>query len=372
MEMDDTLQSMARPAVFDLKPYVAGKPAEEVERELGITNVIKLASNETPLGPSPKAVVAMREAVAKAHVYPDSNCFYLKQDLAVHTGFGPDNILVGNGSDDLLKLIAETFVLPGDEVIMADPSFGEYEFVTRIMAGTCVMLPLRDFRHDLPAMLARVSERTKILFVCNPNNPTGSIVERSEVEELMRRIPDHVLVIFDEAYVEYATSPDFPDSLRFVREGRKAIVLRTFSKIYGLAGLRVGYGITTPEIAALVSRVKEPFNVNAIAQAGARAALTDQEHVHKSRQVNTEGLAYLYSEFAGMGLRYVPSQANFVFVDVGHDSRAVFQKLLHKGVIIRTGDIFGTPTFIRVTVGTRAENERFIAALKTVLEEVKG
>jgi len=369
--MGKSLQDMARPAVFELKPYVAGKPIEEVERELGITNVIKLASNENPIGPSSKAVAAMQEAVTKAHIYPDANCFYLKQDLANHTGFDLENILVGNGSDELLKLIAETFVSPGDEVIFADPSFVEYEFVTRIMAGNCVMVGLKDFRHDLPAMLARVSDRTKIMFVCNPNNPTGSMVTQAEVEELMSCIPEHVLMIFDEAYVEYAASPDFPDSLRFIREGRKVITLRTFSKIYGLAGLRVGYGITTPEIAALVSRVKEPFNVNAIAQAGARASLADRDHVLKSRQVNAEGLEYLYTEFTKMGLYYVPTQANFVFVDTGHDSKVLFQNLLRKGVIVRSGDIFGTPTFIRVTVGTRAENERFVSALQETLRELK-
>lgn len=370
--MGKGLEEMTRPAVFTLQPYEAGKPIAEVRRELGISDVIKLASNENPLGPSPRVIAVLREEAARVHFYPDSNCFYLKQDLAAHTGFAPEQILVGNGSDELLKLIAETFILPGDEVIVADPTFSEYEFVTKIMAGNCVKVPTKDFRHDLEGMLARITSRTKIMVICNPNNPTGDMLTAAEVDSLMQALPEHVLIIFDEAYAEYVTSPDYPDTSRYLREGRRVVVLRTFSKIYGLAGLRVGYGITTPEIAALVNRVREPFNVNLLAQEGARAALADQEHVQKSRQLNKEGRDFLSSEFQRLGFSFVPSQTNFIFVDVGIDSRTVFQKLLRQGVIVRSGDIFGCPTMLRVTVGTMAENRRFIAALETVLKELQA
>ncbi|SHG61098.1 histidinol phosphate aminotransferase apoenzyme [Thermosyntropha lipolytica DSM 11003] len=367
--MNNFVETKARKEIFRLKPYVPGKPIEEVKRELGIEDIIKMASNENPLGPSPLAVEKIKETLDKIHFYPDSNNFYLKQKLAGHIGIGEECILIGNGSDELLKLLAEAFLTPEDEVVFGDPSFVEYEFTATIMGAKCIAVPLNDFRHDLKAMLDAVTPRTKIVYVCNPNNPTGTYSTRDEIKDFMDKIREDVLVVFDEAYYEYVDAPDYMSGIEYVKAGRNAIVLRTFSKIYGLAGLRVGYGITTPAIAQAVERVTEPFNVNLLAQVAAEAALDDKEHLEESRQLNLEGKKYLYSRFEEMGLRYVPTQANFIFVDTGRDCREVFKKLLQLGIIIRTGDIFGFPTFIRVTIGTPEENKRFIEGLKKVLGE---
>lgn len=362
------VEELGRPAIFTIKPYVPGKPIEEVEREYGITGIIKLASNENPLGPSPLAMEAMSRAISRVHIYPDGNCYYLKSDLAKHIGLREENLIIGNGSDEILKMIAEAFLNAGDEVVFAHPSFSEYEFVSKIMDAKIVSVPLKkNFVHDLEAMLKVVSSATKIVFVCNPNNPTGTIVTQEELVSFLGKIPEHLLVVIDEAYYEYVSDPLYPDSLEFIRQGKKVIVLRTFSKIYGLAGLRIGYGISTPEIIGLINRVREPFNVNLMAQEAARASLQDSEHVRRSREMVLEGREFLYKAFDRLGLNYVPTQANFIFVDVGRDCREVFVSLLKKGVIVRTGDIFGHPTFLRVTIGTREENERFISCLEDVL-----
>lgn len=365
--MSEFIKNKARPQIFNLKPYVPGKPIEEVQRELGIDDIIKLASNENPLGPSPLGQKAFSEVVDKLHIYPDANCFRLKQKLSRMLDCNPQDLLVGNGSDELLKLLAETFLNPGDEIIFAQPSFAEYEFTATIMGATSVKVPLIDFKHDLNAMLAAITPRTKMLYICNPNNPTGTIVTAEEIDSFMSRVPQDVLIIFDEAYYEYVESPSYASGIKYVKEGRNAVVLRTFSKIYGLAALRVGYGVTTPDIAAAVERVTEPFNVNTPAQVAAAAALDDKEHLEQSRKVNQTGKKYLYEEFEKLQLKYLKTDANFIFVDTGKDSQEVFQELLKKGVIIRSGDIFGYPTYIRVTVGSEKENVRFIEGLKKIL-----
>ncbi len=362
-------KQLHREAIMAIKPYVPGKPVEEVERELGITDVIKLASNENPLGPSPAAVETLQETAAKVYLYPDGNCYYLKEALVEHTGFAADSIIVGNGSDEIIELIAKTFINPGEEAVVADPTFSEYDFAVKLMGGKTVFVPLKDQTHDLEGMLAAVTEKTKLIFICNPNNPTGTIVKREAVEELLSRLPGHVIAVFDEAYYEYVEDADYPQTVDYVREGHNVIVLRTFSKIYGLAGLRVGYGISRPDIIALLYRVKEPFNVNLPAQAAAIAALKDKEHLEKSRAVNAKGRDYLYRELEKRGLYYQPTNANFIWMDVKADSQQVFAKLLRRGVIVRTGDIFGAPSMLRVTIGTPEENKRFIAALDEVLKE---
>ncbi len=366
--MSEFLENKARKEIFSLKPYVPGKPIDEVKRELGLEDIIKLASNENPLGASPKAIQAIEDSLNQLHLYPDSNCFHLKKRLSDFLGMPENCILIGNGSDELLKLIAETFLNKEDEVIYGDPSFVEYEFTAKIMGAKCIAVPLLDFKYDLEAVLAAVNEKTKIVYICNPNNPTGTIVTADELKDFVLRLPDDVIVIFDEAYYEYNENPQFLSGLEYVKEGRNAIVLRTFSKIYGLAALRVGYGLSTPEIVGAIERVMEPFNVNSLAQSGAIAALDDIKHINKGYQVNSQGKKYLYGEFEKMGLNYVKTDANFIFVDTGKDSQEVFHKLLKMGVIIRTGDIFGFPSFIRVTVGTMEENQRFIESLKTILE----
>ena len=361
------MNDLVKENIRRLKPYSPGKPIEEVEREFGVKDIVKMASNENPLGPSPKALAAMREALNKVALYPEGSCFYLKKALAAHWGVRENELIVGNGSDELIHYIGVTFLSEGDEVIQADPSFVRYEAAAVLNDCDCIMVPLRDFTHDLEAMADRITDRTRLIFVANPNNPTGTAVTQRDVERFMAGLPERVIAVFDEAYYEYVESPDFPEMLSYIREGANVIVLRTFSKIYGLAGLRVGYGIARSEIIQCLNQVREPFNVNSVAQAGALASLQDPGQVERSRRVNSEGKRFLYREFEAMGLPYVPTEANFVFLDIKRDCRPVFTELLKRGVIVRTGDIFGLPTFFRVTIGTEADNRRFVQTLREVL-----
>lgn len=362
------MTDLIRPAILEIKPYEPGKPIEEVEREIGISGVIKMASNENPFGPSPDAVAAMREVLEKIHLYPDGNCFYLKQGLSAHLRVPEASLIIGNGSDEILKFLAEAFLNEGEETIMAVPSFSEYVFVTQLMAGCLIRVPSRNFKHDLAAMAERVGPRTKLIFICNPNNPTGTIVTRAEIEAFLDRLPEQVVVVFDEAYHEYVMDEAYPDTLDYIKQGRpNVITLRTFSKIYGLAGLRIGYGVAAPALISWLMRVREPFNVNMLAQVGALAALNDACHVSCTRKMNNEGKDYLYQQFTEMNLTYVPTEANFMLVNVQQDARSVFKRLLAEGVIVRSGDIFGLPEYLRVTIGTTGQNMRFIEALKKVL-----
>jgi histidinol-phosphate aminotransferase len=350
-----------------LKPYVPGKPIEEAQREYGLTDFCKLASNENPLGPSPHAVAAIQEAAAKLELYPDAACYRLTRELARHWGVAPENLIIGNGSDEIIQFIGLAFVQPGDEVLTSHPSFVRYEAAAVLNNGKLVEVPLRDLTFDLDAMAGRLTERTRVVFIANPNNPTGTMVTRAELDRFLDRVPPQVVVALDEAYFEYADSPDYPDGLEYVRQGRNVIVLRTFSKIYGLAGLRVGYGIARPELIHSLHQVREPFNVNSLAQAAACASLTDPDQVERSRQVNQEGKAALTAAFQAMGLQFAPTEANFILVDVKQECRAVYEGLLRRGVIVRTGDIFGLPTHLRVTIGTPPQNERFLRELRAVL-----
>lgn len=353
-----------------IKPYVPGKPIDEVKRELGVEDVIKLASNENPLGPSSAAKNAMIEAVNDMHIYPDGNSFYLKDAIAKKYHIEMDNVIIGNGSDELIKLIAETYVNPDDEVIIGSPSFSEYIFATHLMGGKIVSIPLTaDYRFDLPAMIDAITEKTKVMIICNPNNPTGTMVNKQEVNAFIAQVPEHVLVVFDSAYCEYAEDDgQYESGSTYAIKYPNVIELRTFSKIYALAGLRVGYGIAAAETIAMIGRTREPFNVNSMAQAAAVAALQDIAHVEQSRKINHEGKNYLYDQFQQMDLKYIPTHANFIMVDVQRDSKEVFQALMEKGIIVRTGDIFGMPTYLRVTIGTPEENARFIQGLKEVLK----
>lgn len=359
--------SLIRNTIRRLSVYQPGKPVEQVKRELGLEDVVKLASNENPLGPSLQAVRAMEEALKEVRLYPDNDCYNLMRALERHVGMSEDCLIIGRGSDEVIHLIGLAFVNPGEEVIMADPAFALHESTAIVMDATPVMVPIRDYKHDLRAMREAVTPRTKLVFISNPHNPTGTIVTAEEVERFMEALSDGLVVVFDEAYQEYVTSAEYPDSLQYVREGRNAVVLRTFSKIYALAGLRVGYGIAPPHIMEHLKRVRQPFNVSSVAQAAATASLGDKDQVERSRRVNEEGKRYLEQEFRRLGLRFAPSEANFIFVDLERDSVEVFRKLLKQGVIVRTGDIFGLPTHIRVTIGTRRENEKFVRALERVL-----
>jgi histidinol-phosphate aminotransferase len=353
--------------ILRLKPYVPGKPIEEVQREYGLTDIVKLASNENPLGPSPRAVEAMREAAAHVWLYPDASCFRLTQALAAHWRAEPENLILGNGSDEIIQLAGLAFLEPGDEVLTATPSFVRYEAAATLNKAELIEVPVRDFRFDLAAMAERLSTRTRLVFIANPNNPTGTIVGKAELERFLDRVPARALVVMDEAYFEYADSLDYPDGWKYVREGRNVIVLRTFSKIYGLAGLRVGYGMASHAVIRYLQQVREPFNVNSLAQAAAIASLEDPEQVERARRVNREGKATLTAAFDALELPHVPTEANFILVDIRRNGREVFEGLLRRGVIVRTGDIFGLPTHLRVTIGTAEQNERFLQALRAVL-----
>ena len=370
-DMKERVKKLVSPEIASLVPYPPGKPIEEVERELGIEGSIKLASNENPLGPSPKAVAALAGGIANLHRYPDGSGYYLKQRLARHLGVEPEMILLGNGSNEIIEFVIRTFVSPGDEVVMAQPSFAVYPIVVKATRGSAVEVPLKGLTHDLDAMLAAVTEKTKVLFVANPNNPTGTVVKGEALDRLIKGVPDGVVVVIDEAYREYVTGDGFPDSLAYVRGGKLVVVLRTFSKIYGLAGLRVGYGIADREVVSYLERVRQPFNVNSLAQVAALAALDDSEHLEKSRENNRQGMEFLFKEIGALGMECVPSEANFFLVQVGR-GREVYEGLLRKGVIVRPMESYGLPDYIRVTVGLPEENRRFLETFKAVMGELGG
>lgn len=352
------------PDIASLSPYVPGKPIEELQRELGLARVIKLASNENPLGPSPKALAALVGGHDSLHRYPDGGAYRLRQALADRWKVSLDHIILGNGSDEILGLLARTFLAPGDEAVMADQTFVIYKMEVTAAHGKAVIVPLVNWTHDLDGMAQAITSRTRLVFLCNPNNPTGTMVAADAVARFMAQVPENVIVVFDEAYLEYVRDPHFPDSLQYVTQGRNAIVLRTFSKIYGLAGLRIGYGITTPEITNCLNRVRPPFNANTLAQRAALAALSDDEHVAKSRAVNAAGMQQIEDGLRALGFATIPSQANFVYFDVKRDGRGVFDALLREGVIVR--HIEGT--MLRVTIGQPDENAAFLVSLKKVLQ----
>jgi histidinol-phosphate aminotransferase len=340
---------------------------EEVERELGIPDAVKLASNENPLGPSPRAVDAIAAALKNLHRYPDGGGHYLRQRLARKFNLTPDHFILGNGTNELLELVARVFLVPGDEAIYAHPAFVVYDMVVQVTGARKVRVPLREYAHDLEAMAAAVTPRTKMIFVANPNNPTGTCVAPGAIARFMARVPEPVLVVFDDAYYEYLPPDLQPDTVRYVREGRPVLVLRTFSKIYGLAGLRIGYGITPPAVNEILNRVRQPFNTNDLAQRAALAALDDDEHVERCRRVNEEGKHYLTAELQALGVRVVPTAANFFLIDVARSGPGVADALLRKGVIVRPVAGAGLPTHLRVTIGTPTENRQFVAALRAVL-----
>ena len=348
--------------IRSLVPYEPGKPIEEVEREYGIAHSVKLASNENPLGASPKALAALRDKMDQVHLYPDGDCFYLKQGLAGKLGVKPENLIFGNGSNEIIELATRTFLRPGEEAVMAEQAFVVYQLIVQAVGGRARAVPLKNFTHDLDAVGEAVSPRTRMVFLANPNNPTGTIYRRDAWEKFFERISPDALLIVDEAYFEYVRDPRYPDSLSYHRSGRPMLTLRTFSKLYGLAGLRIGYGIAAPEIISLMQRVRQPFNVNAPAQWAALAALDDAAHVGKSLEANRRGIDYLEKEFSRLGLEFVPTQANFILVRVGR-GHEVFQGLLEQGIIVRPTAGYRFPEHVRGTIGPMEENQKFIRAL---------
>jgi len=360
--------SLVRGNIGDLAVYSPGKPIEEVRRELGLERVIKLASNENPLGPSPRAVEAVTRAAGGIALYPDGSAYRLRHALARFYDMPPEAIILGNGSNEIIQMVSLAVLEPGDEAIMPVPSFPRYQPLALLMNARPVEVPLTaDFRVDLEAMAARLGPRTKIVYICNPNNPTGTINTRREMDRFLERVPRETLVVLDEAYREFVEDENYPDGLDYLRAGYNVLVLRTFSKVFGLAGLRVGYAIGDRALIAYLHRVREPFNVNALAQEAALAALEDRDFVERTRDNNRRGKARLYQAFEALNLPFVPTEANFILFDARRDEQEVFRRMLRRGVIIRGG--FGYPTMLRVTIGTPEENEAFITALEAVLRE---
>ncbi len=360
------IDRLARPNVLGIKPYQPGKPIEEVAREFGLKKIIKLASNESPLGPSVKAQQAVRQAVKKMNFYPEGTGRELRRVIAKQLQLEPENIILGNGSNEIIELVAHAFMNEEEEVITAWPSFLVYFLVADVLNGRITKVPLKYYTYDLDAIVKEIKPETKMIFIANPNNPTGTIVDKEKVARFMQKVPEHVLVVFDEAYVEFANHDLFPDTMEFIREERPVIVLRTFSKIYGLAGLRIGYGIAPKRIVELLNKVRQPFNVNSLAQVAGIAALEDEDYRHRMISLVEEGKRYLCKEFYKLGLFYVPSEANFILVKTG-DGQKTFNDLLRQGIIVREMNEYDLPEYFRVTVGTMYQNRKFIKALKNII-----
>ncbi|WP_295384842.1 histidinol-phosphate transaminase [uncultured Thiodictyon sp.] len=359
--------ALAAPGIAGLTPYVPGKPVAELERELGITGTIKLASNENPLGPGPRARAAIAAGLDELGRYPDGAGFELRRAIADHHGVSPVAVTIGNGSNDVLDIVARVFLQPGTESVFSAHAFAVYPIATQAVGATALVAPARDYGHDLAAMAALVTERTRVVWIANPNNPTGTWLAADPLRTFIGSLPKTCVVVIDEAYTEYVSEPDFPDATRWLDSHPNLIVTRTFSKAHGLAALRVGYALSDPRVADLLNRVRQPFNVNSLAQAAAAAAIADSEHVRASVELNRAGMRQLTAAFARLGLDYIPSVGNFIAVDVGRMAAPVNEALLRLGVIVRPVANYGLPNHLRITIGLEAENARCIAALEEVL-----
>lgn len=363
---------LAVPGVRSLQPYQPGKPIEELQREFGLDDVIKLASNENPLGPSPVALAAIKQELNELSRYPDGNGFTLKEKLCRKLSVNPGQITLGNGSNDILEFVARTFVPPGEEIIFSEYSFAVYPLITQAIGARAQVVPAKDWGNDLQGILERINQKTRLVFIANPNNPTGTWLTSKELASFMKQVPEKVIVVLDEAYFEYACHPlmgirDFPDGVSLLSQYENLIVSRTFSKAYGLAGLRVGYGISNPVIAELMNRVRQPFNVNSLALAAATAALDDQQHIETSVETNKTGMDQLVRAFDIISLPHIPSAANFISFDLGRPAAPIYLELLKRGVIVRPVANYSMPNHLRVTIGTTKENEIFINALTEVV-----
>ncbi|NVK39947.1 MAG: histidinol-phosphate transaminase [Oceanospirillaceae bacterium] len=357
----------ATPGVQGLQPYVPGKPADELERELGLSQVVKLASNENPFGPSPLALAAAQRALSQLHLYPDASGYRLKQALQKHYALAPEQLTLGNGSNDVLELMARAFLRPGDEVIYSQYAFLVYPIVTRASGASAVVTPARDWGHDLDAMLAAVTDRTRLVFIANPNNPTGTWLSEAALTTFLDALPPQVIVVLDEAYTEFVRDPGFPNGLELLSRYRNLVVTRTFSKAFGLAGLRVGFAAADPQITDLLNRVRQPFNVGVPALAAAEAVLDDKEYLARSVANNSAGMVQLEDGFRRLGLDFIASAGNFIAVDCGRPAGPLYQSLLEGGVILRPVANYGMPDHLRVTIGLESENQRCLEALAEVL-----
>lgn len=356
--------------IAELVPYPPGKPIEELERELGISGSIKLASNENALGPSPKAVAAITAGLSRLHRYPDGSCYYLRQALAVRLAVAPECLVFGNGSSEIIGLLVAAFVEPGDEVITSYPTFLVYQNVVRAQGGVNRVVPLTAMHHDLGAILTTINQRTRMIFLDNPNNPTGTVFNAAQFENFLDRVPEQVVVVVDEAYVDFVATDLRLDTRRYLDAPTPVVALRTFSKAYGLAGLRVGYGLMNPELASHLQRVRQPFNVSVPAQMGALAALEDEGHYRLSLAITNQEKTRLTGAMAELGCQTFPSQANFLLIDIGGEGQTLYEHLLRQGVIVRAMNAYGYPGYIRVTPGKPEENDRFLGALTHSLQEL--
>jgi histidinol-phosphate aminotransferase len=367
MAASTPLTGLVLPHLTQLTPYQAGKPLEELERELGLTDAIKLASNENPLGPSPLALAAIRDSLGSLHRYPDSHAYYLKEDLARHHGIAPQQLILGNGSDEVLDLLVRALVPPGGEVLSTTHTFLMYGLLTQAVGGIFRKVPLKDKRVDLNAVSQAVTAQTRLILLNNPNNPTGTAFRRQGWEDFLSTISTTVTVVLDEAYIEFADDPGVPSCLDYLSEDRPLVGLRTFSKAYGLAGLRIGYGFGPSELMDYLNRLRMPFNVNRLAQEAARAALQDTAFLAQTREVVRAGKDLVYTGLKRLGLPFIPTQANFILIRVPRPGQEIYQAMLREGVIIRAMDSYGFPDFIRVNMGLPEENRRFLEALQKVL-----
>lgn len=359
--------------ISEIVPYPPGKPLDELEREYGITGSIKLASNENPWGPSPKAVKAISETLASLHRYPDGSSFYLTEAVSAWVGAASEEIILGNGSNEIIEFLVKVFVENGDEVITSHPSFLMYQKFVQVRGGTNIVIPLHKLHHDLEKILETITEKTRIIFMDNPNNPCGTLISRERFDEFLRQVPEYVVVVLDEAYVDFVAPEQRIDVLSYIRNAEEispVVSLRTFSKAFGLAGLRVGFGLMHRDIASLMHRVRQPFNINLLGQVGATAALGDNDHYEKTIRETTRGRLWLSKEVEQFGCRAYPSYTNFFLIDVRGDATALYDAMLYKGVIVRSMKAYGFPEFIRITVGTAAENQRFVLALADCLKEL--
>ncbi|MDP8263401.1 MAG: histidinol-phosphate transaminase [Candidatus Ancaeobacter aquaticus] len=361
-----SIYKLAKKEVLKIKPYEPGKPIDELAREMGLKSIIKMASNENVLGPSQKAVKAMQRVLAKVSLYPDGGAYDLKKKLSQKYRIAKENIIVGNGSSEILEMIAQAFLNKNDAVVTCWPTFTIYSIITQIAQAHMIKVPLKNFTYDLEGIQKKITKRTKLVLISNPNNPTGTYVNKKALGEFIDTVGENVLVVIDEAYVEFADEKDFPDTLPWVKKKKNIIVVRTFSKIAGMAGLRLGYGFASREVIDILNRVRPPFNTNSIAQVAGTVALDDSVHMNKTKKMVKDGKKYLYASFDMLGLEYVKTSANFILVKVGN-AKKVFTKMVRKGVIIRAMDTFDLPQYIRVTVGTSSDNKRFIECLHDCL-----
>jgi len=370
MNSKTQIESLALPGVCGLRPYEPGKPVEELERELGLTNIIKLASNENPLGPSANVLDAISAALPDLSRYPDGNGFALKQALAEKHSVDLDQVTIGNGSNDILELLTRAFVSPENEVVFSQHAFAVYPIVTQAVGAKAVVVPAKEWGNDLDAMLAAITDKTRVVFVANPNNPTGTCVAKNKLKDFIKAVPEHVIVVVDEAYFEYAQAlfPGYESAENYLAQTPNLVVTRTFSKAYGLAALRIGYSLSSAEIADFLNRVRQPFNVNSLAMAAAIAALSDEQHLKDSLALNQSGLEQYHQACIELGLEWIPTAANFICINVKQNGRDVFDKLLHRGIIVRPVDNYEMPEFVRITVGSEEENQHCIEALTEVLQ----